>query len=77
MSELVMYENALKQKAKILKSLKPLRRKENRAVKRLQRKEKKLKAIRIRIVTIEEKRGLAGLSKTIARLALKQRKLNG
>lgn len=77
MEERQIYEKALADKARVLKSLKPLRRKEARAIKREQRAEKKLKAIRHRIVDIEEKKGLAGLSKTIARLALKQRKLSG
>jgi hypothetical protein len=76
MSERIQYENALIQKARILKRLKPLRRKENRAIKRVQRAERKMKTIREKIVTIEVKTGLAGLSRLISKLALKQRKLS-
>ena len=76
MGEYDKYEEALTAKNKILKKLKPLRRRENRAIRRLHRAEKKLKAIRVRIVDIEVGKDLAKLSKDISTYARKQRKLS-
>lgn len=64
-----LYEKALKEKASILKSLHPLRKEEEKAIKKLHLAEAELKEIRDKIVKIENEKKLAEVSKIISMLA--------
>lgn len=70
-----VYEKALKEKADILKTIEPLRVQEDTIVKELHKVEADLKAIRVKIVEMEEPR-LAEVSRLIARLAPNQKTLS-
>jgi len=70
------YEIAVKEKESILKSLEPLRAEESKVIKKVQSSEEELKEIRDKIVKIEVDKKLAEVSKIIAALAPKQKKLS-
>jgi len=71
-----VYEQALKDKESILKSLEPLRIEESKLVEKVQSAEKELQVVRDNIVKIEIEKELADVSKIIATLAPKQKKLS-
>ena len=71
-----VYAQALKDKDVILKSLEPLRAEEEKAIEKVQSAEKELQAIRGKIVKVEVDKKLAEVSRIIATLAPKQKKLS-